>query len=109
MTDRRNDAPISERFRIAAYNWVRLDAAARMLEEGKTTFLAQRKNALGEMPDAKAERQVKASDEWADYIKKMVNTRTAALEAKIEVDFLKMQMSEWMSEDANARIERKAA
>jgi hypothetical protein len=39
----RNDVPISEQYRLAALDWVQLDAAARMLEEGKTTYLAQQK------------------------------------------------------------------
>lgn len=103
----RNDVPISEQWRLAARDWVEMDAAARMLEEGKTTFLAQRKAALGDIADSKAEKVVKASAEWADYIKKMVNTRTAAARQKIELDYLKMRHMEWTSEEANARSERK--
>jgi triphosphoribosyl-dephospho-CoA synthetase len=45
----RNDTPISERYRMAALDWVAMDAAARMLDEGKTTYLAQLKAKLGDM------------------------------------------------------------
>src|SRR5690349_4839677 len=72
----RNDVPVSEQYRLAALDWVSVDAAARMLEEGKTTYLAQQIAKLGDMAHAKAERIVKSSPEWADYIKKMVNAKT---------------------------------
>lgn len=103
----RNDVLISEQYRLAALEWVTMDAASRMLEEGKTTYLAQRINALGEIPHAKAERMVKASPEWADYIKKMVNTKTVANRQKVELDYLRMRSMEWTSMEANARSERK--
>lgn len=103
----RNDVPVSEQYRLAALDWVTLDAAARMLEEGKTTYLAQQKAALGDMPDSKAEKIVKSSEKWADYIKKMVNAKTAANRQKIEVEFLRMRFMERNSEEATARAERR--
>jgi len=103
----RNDMPISEQYRLAAREWVEMDAAARMLEEGKTTYLAQQKAALGDMPDSKAEKLVKASPQWADYIKKMVNTKTVANRQRVELDYLKMRHMERTSEEANNRSERK--
>ena len=103
----RNDVPVSEQYRLAAQEWVAMDAAARMLEEGKTTYLAQQKAALGDMPDSKAERIVKSSPQWADYIKKMVNAKTAANRQKVELDYLKMRHMENTSAEANARSERK--
>ena len=107
MSDRRNDTPVSEQYRLAALDWVQVDAAARMLEEGKTTYLAQQKARLGDISDAKAEKMVKSSPEWADYIKKMVNAKTAANRQRVELDFLKMRHMERTSEEANARSERK--
>jgi hypothetical protein len=107
MTDRRNDTPVSEQYRLAALEWADLDNAARMLDEGKTTYLAQQKALLGDIPDSHAEKQVKASPQWADYIKNMVRTKTLANKARIEVDYLKMKFQEWISADANARVERK--
>lgn len=107
MSDRRNDTPISEQFRIAALEWADLDNAARMLDEGKTTYLAQQKALLGDIPDSHAEKQVKASQPWADYIKNMVRTKTLANKARVEVDYLKMKFQEWQSAEANARSERR--
>jgi len=92
---------------MKALEWADLDNAARMLEEGKTTYLAQQKALLGDIPDSHAEKQVKASPQWADYIKNMVRTKTAAIKARVEVDYLKMRFSEWQSDEANRRIERK--
>jgi hypothetical protein len=103
----RNDTPVSEQYRLAALDWVAVDAAARMLEEGKTTYLAQQKAKLGDIPDSKAERLVKSSPEWADYIKKMVNAKTVANKQRVELDYLKMRHMERTSEEANARSERK--
>lgn len=107
MGDRRNDVPISERYRLAALEWVELDSASRMLEEGKTTYLAQQKALLGDIPDSHAEKQVKAGEQWANYIKTMVRSKTAAERARVEVKFTEMQHREWISMDANARAERK--
>lgn len=103
----RNDVDISEQFRLAALEWAELDSAARMLDEGKTTYLAQQKALLGDVPDSHAERQVKASAQWADYIKNMVRTKTLANKARVQVDYLKMKFQEWQSAEANARAERK--
>lgn len=107
MIDRRNDVELSERYRLAALEWAELDSAARMLDEGKTTYLAQQKALLGDIPDSHAEKQVKASEPWANYIKTMVRAKTAANKARVEVDYLKMKFQEWISADANARVERK--
>lgn len=102
-----SNEPLSEQYRVAALRWADLDNAARMLEEGKTTFLAQRKAALGDIPDSHAEKQVKASPEWADYIKSMVRSKTQANVAKVELEYIRMKFAEWNSAEANQRIERK--
>jgi hypothetical protein len=103
----RPNIPIAEQYRLAAKSWCDLDGAARMLEEAKTAVLAQRMKALGDMPAAHSEREVKASEEWADYIKKMVDARTAANLAKVKLEWVRMRFSEWQSEEANKRAEMK--
>lgn len=100
-----SNEPYSEQYRIAAEEWADLDAAARMLEEGKTTYLAQRIAQHGDMPHNKAEREVKASSEWADYIKKMVNAKTRANKARIKLDYLKMRYWEEQGSNATRRAE----
>ena len=99
----------SEQYRVAGKDWVEKDAAARMLEETKTAVLAQRKAALGDIPDSHAEKQVKASPEWMDFLEKMVDAKTAANLAKIKLEYIRMKNFEWQSANATARAERRMA
>ena len=99
--------PPSESFRVVAKDWVEKDSAASLLEETKSAVLAQRMKALGDMPVAHAEREVKASDEWSDFVVKMVNARTAANLAKVKMEFYRMKFMEWNSENATRRAEMK--
>lgn len=102
-----SNLPPSEQYRVAALHWVELDGAARLLEESKTAVLAQRMKALGDKPAAHAERDVKASEEWRDYIGKLVKARTSANAAKVAMEFARMRFSEWISMDATRRAEMK--
>lgn len=102
-----HNMPPSERFRLSAKDWVEKDGAARLLEESKTAVLAQKMKALGDKPAAHAERDVKASEEWSDYIKRMVEARTSANLAKVRTDYMRMKFSEWISMDATKRAEMK--
>jgi hypothetical protein len=104
MNDLAN-SPWSEQFRVIAKQWVELDEAASLLEETKSAVLAQKMNALGDMPVSHAERAVKSSVEWMDYIEKMVRSRTAANLKKVQMEYLRMKFSEWQSENANKRAE----
>ena len=99
--------PPSEQFRIAAKEWVQLDGAARMLEESKTAVLSQKKKALGDMPESKSEKEVKASNEWHEFIKQMVDARTAANLAKVKMKYIEMKYFEWQSANATHRAERR--
>jgi len=69
--------------------------------------LAQRMAALGEMPVSKAEMQIKASDEWHEYIEKMVDERKKASLLKVQLEFIRMRFSEWQSHEATRRAEMK--
>lgn len=104
MNDMSNQ-PLSEQYRIAAKAWVDLDGAARLLEECKTAVLAQKMKAMGDMPAAHSEREVKASVEWRDFIEKMVKARTDANLAKVKLEWVRMKHSEWMSANATKRAE----
>jgi hypothetical protein len=106
MNDTSN-RPISEQFRIVAKNWIDRDNAARMLEETKTAVLSQRMQALGDMPVSSAERTVKASPEWTDFIHSMVEARTAANRLKVQLEYIRMQSHEHQSYEATRRAEMK--
>jgi len=101
----RYNMPLSEQWYHAARTWAALQAAADMLEDGKSAYLSQKMAALGDMPVSKAELAVKSSAEWSDYIKKSVRAREQSNLAKIEAEFLKIRFSESMSIDANHRQE----
>jgi hypothetical protein len=64
------------------------------------------KNALilqdGPMPDNRAEREVKASDEWERYIIDMVDARTRANALKVQI--VEIQMLEREQQDRNQTI-----
>lgn len=103
----REDLSWSEQFRLVAKKWVEKDAAANMLEETKSAFLAQKMAQLGDIPVAHAERTVKASPEWSDYVTSMVTAREEANLAKVQLEFIRMKFSEWQSAEASARAEMK--
>lgn len=99
------EQPWSEQFRIVAKNWVELDGAARMLEETKSAVLSQKMKQLGDKPAAHAERDVKASEEWHDFIRQMVEARTAANLARVKMKWCEMKFAETQSVEATARHE----
>lgn len=106
-----DNRPLSEQYRVAAKQWVELDAAARLLEETKTTVLEERKNALVEanpgMADAHAERQAKANPKWRKWVTDMVEARTKANLAKVKLRWITMRHSEQQSFEATQRAEMK--
>ena len=100
-----SNQPISEQYRIAAKDWVDKDAAARLLENTKSAVLAQMKTALGDIPDSHAEKKVKASEEWMDFITKETNAKTTANLAKVKLEYIRMRFQEWSSASADKRAE----
>ena len=100
-----SNLPPSEQYRLSAKKWVELDGAARMLEETKTTVLSQKMKMLGDVPAAHAERDVKASKEWDEFIRQMVKARTDANFAKVRMEYFRMKFMEEQSANATARVE----
>lgn len=99
--------PLSEQFRIVAKKWVDADSAANMLEETKTAVLAKKMSELGEMPVSRAEMSVKASADWHDFIKAMVEAREKAATLKVQLEYIRMKFHEWQSIEATKRAEMK--
>lgn len=100
-----DNLPWSERYRLAGHRWVEADGAARLLEETKTAVLSQKMKALGDMPAAHAERDVRSSPDWLDHVEKIVTARTKANELKVELEYARLKFMEWQSENANRRVE----
>ena len=100
-----SNLPISEQYRLVAKRYVDADSAATLLEETKSAFLSKKMAALGDMPVSRAEMTVKASDEWYDYISKMVKAREQAALLKAQLEFLRMKFMEEQSSNATRRAE----
>src|SRR5262245_45079932 len=101
MTDNR---PLSELFEDIAEQWVDADAAANLLEDCKSAFLAEQMQNYVELPVNRAEGLVKASAEWKDYVEKTVRARKLANLYKVKMETLRMRFQEWSSQEANERI-----
>jgi hypothetical protein len=102
-----NELPVSEQYRIVAKKWVDADAAASLLEESKSSFLAKMMSELGDMPVSRAEMNVKSSVEWQEYIKSMVEARQKAALLKVQLEYIRMRFSEEQSYEATKRAEMK--
>lgn len=107
-----NERPISEQFRVTAKHWIDADHHARMLEEMKTPELERRKGALidaalpeDKMTEAKAERLVKSTSEWRDYIRALVEARTKANRFEKQLDHIEKLQWEVNNANANHRAE----
>lgn len=109
MTAPNSSLPWAEQYRVVAKEYVALKAAADMLEECKSATLAKRMAALGDMPVSRAEMAVKASDEWADYIKTMVSAREQAELKRVHLEYIRMKFQEWSSANATQRAEMRLA
>jgi len=101
--------PLSEQYRLAALEWVAADEAASLLEETKSaTFSEMVGKILDENPKIavnRAETLVKSSDEYKEFVSKMVLMRTKANRLKVQMEFLRMRFMEQNSREASARAE----
>lgn len=100
-----SNQPLSEQFRIAAETWADKEAAASILEESKSAVLARRMAALGDVPINRAERDVKASDDWKKYIEEMCKARAEANLAKVQLEYMRMKYWENTGFEATRRAE----
>lgn len=100
-----NDVPLSEQYRVVAKAWVDADAAANLREETKSAVLARMMLACGDMPVSRAEMQVKGGEEWADFVKQMVEARKDASYLKVKLEYIRMKFHEWQSIEASRRAE----
>lgn len=102
-----NKRPQSELYRENALRHADLESAARMLEESKTAVFSQMVNAImrdeGPTSVAKAELQTRGSAAWQGYIDRMVEARTLANKAKIEVEYQRMRFWEHSQDRADER------
>lgn len=105
----RHEQSLSERYRLLGIEWADAHTAAKLLEELKTASLAKMKNRVigeqGQMSEAKADRIVRSSEEWEDYIKEMLRAENKALKLKVQLKSLEIANSERIDMGANTRHE----
>lgn len=102
-----DNLPLSEQFRVVAKQWVDADAAANILEDTKSAVLAEKMIALGDMPVSKAEMIVKGSPSWHSHVETICAARQKANRLKVQMEYIRMQASEWSSFEATKRAEMK--
>lgn len=104
------ERPISEEFRLIARKWADAESAAELLRGTKKDVLEKLKEKIiaeKDMPDNKAERIARCSPEWAEFKQQMFAANQEARLLGLKLEFIRMRHREWISRDANARIERK--
>lgn len=109
MTDKHHNQPPLEVWRLQAEEWADLDAAAHLLADGKSSVFSEWSQALiaEGMTISLAERTVKASEKYRDYLKKMNAARRRANRARVAMDYAKEKLWESKNADANSRAERR--
>ena len=80
-----DNATWAEKYRLAGEEWAELDAAANLLEDTKSSIMAQRQLGHGDIPVNRAEQAVKASPDWVEHIEIIVEARKKANLAKINL------------------------
>lgn len=97
----------SEIYRLAGEEWSDLEAAASLLEDTKSAFLAEKISVLGDMPVNRAEQTVKSTREWKERIEQTIEARRLANRAKVKLESIRIQIMQWNNDEANKRAEMK--
>jgi len=105
MTWQPSNEPWSEQYRIIGEEWADAEAAASLLEDTKTSVLAQKMSMLGDIPVNKAEMTIKATPDWHSYLAKIVAARKEANILKVRMEYLKMKYHEEQGHEASRRVE----
>src|SRR5882762_10382826 len=92
-----DNRPLSEQFYEAALDWSDKEAAASLKEDLKSSVLSQMMTKLGDIAVNKAEKEVKASQEWIDHVTTIVEARHEANKAKAYLEYIRMRFSQWQS------------
>ena len=106
MNDESN-LPISEQYRIVSKQWVDAECAASLMEDLKSSVLNERMVALGDIPVNRAEKVVKASPEWREYVEATIEARRKSNLLKAKLEWIRMKHSEEQSYAATRRAEMK--
>ena len=97
----------TERWRLAAKEWLDLQDAADFLDGSKNDTLAEIVSRSPGNSHAEKERNARISDEWKEHRRKIIEANAAARRAKLRVQFAKMQREDHLNGEANRRAEMK--
>lgn len=100
-----DNRPWSEIYREAGEDWADKEAAAQLLEDTKSAYMAQWCAEQGDIPVNRAEQIVKGSPRWMEHVKQIVEARKQANKAKVYLESIKMRAMEIHARDANYRAE----
>lgn len=100
------ERPISEEYRIASKEAVRLKSIARLSEDLKPSKFAELMLLHNDLAVSRAEIAVRASKEWKDHVASVVAAGEAADYAHKRVKWIEMRFQEWVMQQAGARHER---
>ncbi len=100
------ERPISEEYRIASKEAVRLKSIARLAEDLKPSKFAELMQGHNDIAVSRAEIAVRASTEWKEHVASVVAAIEAADYAHKRVKWIEMRFQEWVMQQAGARHER---
>jgi len=100
-----DNRPWSEIYAEAGDDWADKEAAASLLEDCKSAYMAELCIGQGDIPVNRAEMNVKASRKWREYIENMVEARKQANKARVYLESIKMRAMEQHSKEATFRAE----
>lgn len=101
-----DERPLSELYRIASKEAVRLKSVAKLAEDLKPSRFAELMLGHSDIAVSRAEIYVRASTEWQDYIKSVAAANEASDYAHKKVKWIEMRFQEWVMQQAHARHER---
>ena len=99
-----SNIPFIEQWYRAYEEWADLENAANILEGMRGVLLERRIKELGDIPYNRAERDVKSSDWYENYLRDMHLARDEAVKAKGRLELIRMRSLEHASEEANERV-----
>lgn len=95
----------TERWRLAAAEWLDLQDAADLLRETKNDVFAEIvARSLGST-NAEKERNARLNVEWQEFRTALVKAEAEARRAKFRVTYAKMKREDWLNGSANKRAE----
>lgn len=105
MSERTDNLPISEVFRLIAMKYMDAQKAARLYEETKSSFRAKLILDTEGKSHAEKETKVLASDTYREFVESMCRAQDDALRYKLQMEVVRMRFSERQSEEASLRKE----